>query len=43
MTDHLQFNAPFPDARDDEYHGGGAFWLIVCLAVWACIGWWVLA
>jgi hypothetical protein len=43
MTHPIDLPDTFPDARDDEYHGGGAFWLIVGLAVMAGIGWWVLA
>jgi hypothetical protein len=43
MTHPIDLPDTFPDARNDEYHGGGAFWLIVGLAVWPCIGWWVLA
>lgn len=42
MTDPLQFNAPFPDAPSRSPRAL-AIALLGGLAVWACIGWWVLA
>lgn len=42
MTDPIGLPDTFPDARDDEYHGGGIAGLAVGLAFLAVIVWAVL-